>query len=95
MPLETKAVSIRLSTIAWPDTISITRMKAVSGPCVAAARKPTMPSAMSGMACSGGRPNSQATSRPMPAPTASEGANTPAGTPVHEDSQVAMNLSRV
>ena len=31
----------------------------------------------------------------MPAPIVSEGANTPAGTPVQADSQVAQNFSSV
>ena len=34
--LATSAQAIRLSTIAWPSTISMTMMKAVSGACVAA-----------------------------------------------------------
>lgn len=38
---------------------------------------------------------SKATSLPMPAPMASDGANTPAGTPVHADRQVATNFKSV
>ena len=49
-PLAKSAQAIRLSTIEWPETISITMMKAVIGPCVVAARKPTIPRAMSGIA---------------------------------------------
>ena len=45
--LATIAHDIRLSTMPWPSTISMTMMKAVSGACVVAARKPAMPSAMS------------------------------------------------
>jgi hypothetical protein len=45
--LASMAAAIRLSTIEWPSTISITMMKAVSGACVTAARKPAMPMAMS------------------------------------------------
>lgn len=94
-PLAISEQAIRLNTIAWPETISMTMMKAVIGPCVVAARKPTMPSAMSGIAASGPTRVSSATSLPMPAPMASEGANTPAGTPLQADSQVAQNLSSV
>ena len=65
------------------------------GPPVVAARKPAMPIAMSGMAASRPTPLSNATSCPMPAPMASDGANTPAGTPDQADSQVAQNLSSV
>src|SRR5512147_719945 len=35
-PVATSATAIRLSTSDWPATISITMMKAVSGPCVEA-----------------------------------------------------------
>jgi hypothetical protein len=94
-PAASIAQAIRLSTMAWPATISITMMKAVIGAWVVAARKPTMPSAMSGIAASRLTSVSVATSWPMPAPTASEGANTPAGTPVQAESQVAQNLSSV
>ena len=72
----------------------MTMMKAVIGPCVVAARKPTMPSAMSGIAASGPTWVSSATSLPMPAPMASDGAKTPAGTPVQADSQVAQNFEQ-
>ena len=44
--LATTAQAIRLSTMLWPSTISMTMMKAVSGAWVAAARKPTIPSAI-------------------------------------------------
>ncbi len=81
--------------MAWPATISMTMMKAVIGPCVVADRKPTMPSAINGMAISWLRPVKRAMSLPMPAPMDSEGANTPAGTPVQADSQVAQNFSTV
>ena len=81
--------------MAWPDTISMTMMKAVIGPWVVAARKLTMPSAIKGIAASGPMPSSKAMSRPMPAPMVSDGANMPAGTPVQADSQVAQNFSKV
>ena len=74
----------------------MTMMNAVIGPWVEADRKPTMPSATS--ATASGRPaspTSRATSCPTPAPIASDGANTPAGTPLHADSQVATNFSSV
>ena len=93
---DSSAQAIRLSTIAWPETISMTMMKAVIGPWVVADRKPTMPSATS--ATDSGRPArpaSRAMSCPSPAPIASEGAKVPAGTPLQADSQVATNFSSV
>jgi hypothetical protein len=88
------AAAIKLSTIAWPSTISITMMKAVNGARVTAARNAAMPSAMSAgprlgsMAC--------AIAFPIPAPPMeSEGAKMPPGTPHQADSQVATNFSNV
>lgn len=92
MTVATSAHAIKLSTMAWPSTISITMMKEVSGAWVTAARKPTMPSAISAGTCACA--TSIATSLPMAAPIASEGANMPAGAPDHVVSQVARNLSR-
>lgn len=93
------AQAIRLNTMACPETISMTMMRAVKGPCVVAARKPTMPSAIKGMAACWLKSANRATSRPMPAPMpaplASDGANTPPGTPDQADSQVAQNFSTV
>ena len=78
--LRRSAQAIRLSTMAWPDTISMTMMKAVIGPCVVAARKPTMPSAIKrdrGLAGPGRRaaPRRGRCPRRWPA----TGANMPAG----------------
>ena len=94
-PLDNNAHAIRLSTMDWPDTISMTMMKAVIGPWVVAARKPTMPSAINGIAVSGPTPISNEMSRPMPAPMVNDGAKTPAGTPVQADSQVAQYFNSV
>jgi hypothetical protein len=54
-----------------------------------------MPIAINGMAASRPTPVSSATSWPMPAPMASDGANTPAGTPDQAEIQVAQNFSSV
>ena len=54
-----------------------------------------MPMAMSGIAASRLMPMNSATSWPMPAPMASEGANTPAGTPDQAEIHVAQNFSSV
>ena len=89
-PLATSALAIRLSTIACPSTISITMMKAVSGACVEAARKPAMPRATSVGAC--GYDSSSATSWPSVPPIASAGAKMPPGAPDQALSQVATNL---
>jgi hypothetical protein len=94
-PLASTAAAIRPSTIGWPATISMTMMRALIGPCVVAARKPTMPSAMSGIAASRLSPKTSAPSLPGPAPMASEGENTPPGTPLQGYSQVAQKLSSV
>lgn len=45
-PDETSAHAIKLSTMECPSTISMTIMKLVIGACVAAAKKPTIPSAI-------------------------------------------------
>ena len=84
------AAAMRLSTMAWPSTISITMMNAVSGACVTAARKAAMPIAMRAGPMS--EPSSTDTLCPTPAPMDSDGAKMPPGTPSQADSHVAMNL---
>ena len=93
--LASKAQAIRLSTMAWPETISITMMNAVMGPAVVAARNPTMPSAINGIAAWWPRPVANAMSCPMPAPIAKAGANKPAATPLQAENHVAQNLRSV
>ena len=90
-PLAIKALDIRLSTSAWPVTISITMMKDVSGACVTAARKPAMPSAIRVGALT--YEVSWAMSLPSAPPMAKAGANKPPGTPAQVVSQVATNFS--
>ncbi|MNR17962.1 hypothetical protein D3C85_1346560 [compost metagenome] len=91
--LASMAHAIRLNTMEWPSTISITMMKAVSGAWVTAARKPAMPMAI--IAGPRSAPASRAIPSPMPAPMDSEGAKMPPGTPHQAVIQVAMNLSSV
>lgn len=86
-------LAIRLNTIECPSTISMTMMKAVSGACVTAARKPAMAIAINAGPSDG--PANCATPSPIPAPIDSEGAKMPPGTPHHAVSQGAMNFSRV
>lgn len=54
-----------------------------------------MPMAIKGMADALLTPMHRATSCPMPAPMASDGANTPAGMPDQAEIQVAQSFSRV
>ena len=85
------AADIRLSTMAWPSTISMTMMKAVSGACVTAARKAAMPIAIRAGPTS--LPISSATLLPTPAPMDSDGAKMPPGMPTQADNHVTMNFN--
>ncbi len=69
----------------------MTMMNEVSGACVTAARKPTIPRAI--RVCGWAWPKNWAMSLPSAPPIESEGAKMPAGTPAQVVSQVAMNLS--
>src|SRR5882724_5915889 len=88
--LAPRAAAIRLSTMEWPLTISITMMKAVIGACVTAARNPAMPSAINAAELAS-QPVNSATSLPSPAPMANDGAKIPPGTPDQAASQVAIS----
>ena len=75
----------------WLAVISMTSTKEVIGDCVMPERKATMPRASSAEPCSTGM--NEAMLLPIPAPTASAGANTPPGMPLRKASSTVAALA--